>query len=77
MFEELISREDKSIFLKLSNALCMHARLVIHRTTLICYRLFSIELKYELKLIAHKYGDRVAYNIGGKLMTVNQMDSIL
>eukprot|EP01034_Spumella_vulgaris_P021988 gene21988-28075_t len=62
LFEELIAREDKTVFLKLNNALCMQA---------------SIELRCEMRHVMQKFGDRIAYNIGGRLMTASHLDTIL
>ncbi len=61
-FNDMLQREDKTIFIKLSNALCMQA---------------SIELNCELREIATQYTDRIAYNIGGKVLTTAHLASIM
>ncbi len=62
LFDELMEREDKTVFLRLSNALCMQA---------------SIELRCEMRHVMQKFGDRIAYNIGGRMLTAANLDAIL
>jgi hypothetical protein len=61
-FGDMLQRDDKTIFIKLSNALCMQA---------------SIELNCELRDIATQYTDCIAYNIGGKVLTTTNLASIV
>jgi hypothetical protein len=61
-FAEFVSSEDPTIFFKLSNALSMHA---------------SIELKIEMRQVETMYADRIAYNVGGRLMTATNLMKLL
>ncbi len=55
-------RDGHMFFVKLANILCMHA---------------SIELELEMKDIAATHAQRIAYNIGNRLLTAQQLQSIL
>ncbi len=61
-FAEFVSSEDPTVFFKLSNALSMHA---------------SIELKIEMRQVETMYADRIAYNVGGRLMTAASLMKLL
>ena len=61
-FDEFFQMKEASHFLRLSNVMCMHA---------------SVELDCEMKLIATQYAKRIAYNIGGKILTANDLNHIL
>jgi hypothetical protein len=61
--EELLDREDRTVFLRLSNALCMHA---------------SLELGLSMRQVAQEgRGDKIAYNVGGKMLTAAQLERVL
>jgi hypothetical protein len=61
-FTDFFRGEDASVFIRLSNVLCMHA---------------SIELECEMKAIASQFAKRIAYNIGGKILTADDLNHIL
>lgn len=82
IFSDMLEREDKTVFIKLSNALCMQARCVLLfaiKAVLLLNMLYfcSIELNCEMREIATKYTDRIAYNIGGKVLTTTHLASIM
>ncbi len=39
--------------------------------------LISIELRCEMKDVEARYGDDIGYNIGGKVVTINQIMTLL
>ena len=58
----------------------MHARLVDTPISSISYPVItchSIELECEMKAIATLYAKRIAYNIGGKILTADDLNRIL
>lgn len=60
--EELFDRADKTVIMKLNNALCLHA---------------SIEMRCSMRDVVDNYADNVAYNIGGKVLTINSLNLAL
>lgn len=54
--------DENSFFIKLSNVLCIHA---------------SIELDLEMREVAAQHADRIAYNVGQRLMTAAQLQGMI
>lgn len=81
-FDELYKKEDQEVYIKLSNILCMHARSVNTTLSSLSFTVVttcchSIELECEMKAIATLYAKRIAYNIGGKILTADDLNHIL
>jgi hypothetical protein len=61
--DTLLDREDRSeVFMRLSNILCMHA---------------SVVLQCSLREVSMQHDSSVAYNVGGRVLTVSDMSRCL
>eukprot|EP00981_Chlorochromonas_danica_P008198 scaffold2062_cov181-Ochromonas_danica.AAC.2 len=57
-----LNEEESAFFIKLSNIICIHA---------------SVELDVEMREVSTSLGNRVGYNVGQRLLTAAQLQSVI